>query len=366
MPEYTTLPTLRGCLNALLSWLPHKESPRQHEIIEAEEEFLSFCGIASRAGRKSKIWRIDSTDNTSEIPTYLLTLIEDYSIAMRPTGTVATTADIPIPSRPRVDAILNHVLATVKRRVLAGLTSQEQSEACGRLQRIFWSYEQVVHLADTAQRQGNILDCAVDYVLWHGDQPGLETNLIVVRAVRPVGTNGDEQCRPVLAAMSLIQHNRTKHSANKETYGVLTDGYEWIFLHIDKKYKLSSLKLSWNEDHQAVVNQFSKIIYKAFKLKLSCPEEELPDLIWNKEAREMATIWNSPKWKKDYRDGESSDEEHEQEYPDFKSLQNKWFADLEMQFRQFRSSEHGVNTPDTSRRYHAQNHSEKPSSTFND
>ncbi|KAL4906378.1 hypothetical protein BDW74DRAFT_176708 [Aspergillus multicolor] len=366
MPEYTTLPTLRGCLNALLSWLPHKCSPRQHEFIQAEEEFLTFCGITSRAGRRSKIWRIESTDNTSEIPSYLLTLIEDYSIAMRPIESAATAVDNPIPSRPRIDAILNHVLASVKRRVLANLTEQEQSEACGRLQRIFWSYEQVVHLADTAQRQGNILDCAVDYVLWHGNQPGLETNLIVVRASKPVGTNGDEQCRPVLAAMSLIQHNRTKHSANKETYGVLTDGYEWVFLHIDKKYKLSSLKLSWTMDHQAVVNQFSKVIHKAFELKLSCPEDELPDLVWNKEARETATIWNSPKWKKDYRDEESSDEEPEQECPDFKTLQTKWFADLETQFRRFKNSNVDNNTPDASRRLHAHIHPEKLSSTFND
>ena len=40
-----------------------------------------------------------------------------------------------------------------------------------------------------------------------------------------------------LTSTAMIQRNR-EDGLTKETYGIYTDGFKWIFMHLDKKYKV--------------------------------------------------------------------------------------------------------------------------------
>ncbi|KAI9372524.1 hypothetical protein BJX61DRAFT_542613 [Aspergillus egyptiacus] len=228
---------------------------------EVDRSFLAFCGIRESGDRRGKIWHTDLKDEAPE-----LSVLEDYSLALGPTD---TDAHVSVPTRPRVDAILHLLLARSKKKVL-------DSSNAEKLNTLFWGYEQVITLPET-ECKGNVRDCALDYVLWYGDKLKLQTNLIVIRAQEPIQSARSEQYLPVLADMSMIQSNRGPDNMNKETYGIFTDGFKWVFLHLNSRNKYSSLILSWNNQQQAIVSQIGRIIDNAVSLKLLCGESGLEE-----------------------------------------------------------------------------------------
>ncbi|KAL3481666.1 hypothetical protein BJX99DRAFT_253194 [Aspergillus californicus] len=105
----------------------------------------------------------------------------------------ADDADLTIPSQPRVDAILHLVLAQVKKKLRTKYTLD-------KLEKVFWSYEQVIALEDPDNGVDNVLDCALDYVLWYGIKRDLETNCVIICAGESL--TGAEQYALRVAAMS--------------------------------------------------------------------------------------------------------------------------------------------------------------------
>jgi 5S rRNA maturation endonuclease (ribonuclease M5) len=83
-------------------------------------------------------------------------------------------------------------LAQVKKKLRAKYTSDE-------LERVCWSYEQIITLQDPDYEGDEILDCTLDYVLSYGKQPDLETNLVVICAEEPI--NDAERYAPIVAAV---------------------------------------------------------------------------------------------------------------------------------------------------------------------
>jgi hypothetical protein len=162
------------------------------DINPVERDFLSYCGIKWRRG-KSKVWRIDTNSDAYTLPDYLDAMLSDYTLAMTPTD----IDDGPAP----VGMVLQLLLAEARQRIR--MHSPSQFKALCQLRGPFWSYKQVISLADTEGAQGNVLDCALSYALWYGDPRYLETNCVVIQAEQPIiSTSAEcEGCLPVLGAM---------------------------------------------------------------------------------------------------------------------------------------------------------------------
>ncbi|KAL4783775.1 hypothetical protein BJX76DRAFT_357679 [Aspergillus varians] len=233
---------------------------RDRHSAEIANSFLDNCGIQARSGRHNKIWHLNQTGKASEIYPSFESLLQDYTLALFSPG------DDPIPTRPRVDAILHHMLARAKREV------QKPSDIA-TLKTVFWGYDQVISLPDT-ECDGTIWDCSLDYVLWYGDQRELETNLVVILDEKLTEGDGFDGYLPVLAAMSMIRYNQSPDSINRDMYGILTDGFKWMFLHLNGKNKYSWLELNWVDQQHAIVGQLGRIIKKSASLKLLCGESE--------------------------------------------------------------------------------------------
>lgn len=141
--------------------------------VEIDGRFLEFCGIKPSDDPQHKPWQLTSQEDKSDPPAWLESLLIDCNIAL---SCVDNGAGYLAPSRPRVDAILHYSLARAKKKALtrAGV----EPGAPRKLDTLFWGYEQVIDLSRDCQ--GSIDKCALDYVLWHGDQPDLETNLVVI------------------------------------------------------------------------------------------------------------------------------------------------------------------------------------------
>ncbi|KAL2870085.1 uncharacterized protein BJX67DRAFT_378631 [Aspergillus lucknowensis] len=219
----------------------------------------------------SKIWRTDLRDDVSE-----LLLLEDYDLALAPT--TPAEGHLPIPIRPRVDAILHNLLAKSKRKVQGSADAE-------KLDTLFWGYEHVITRLET-ECQGKVRDYSLSYVLWYGDQLKLETNLVVIRAEKPI-----KDYLSVLAAMSMIQHNRNSDGNNKELYGIFTGTFKWVFLHLDSKNKYSSHKLDWFIQQQAIISQICGIMDNAVLSKLLCDDPVLDG--WRLTRRSIRQVQQS-------------------------------------------------------------------------
>ncbi|KAL2861899.1 hypothetical protein BJX68DRAFT_260699 [Aspergillus pseudodeflectus] len=215
------------------------------DINPVGRDFLSYYGIKWRRGN-SKVWRIDTNNDGYTLPDYLDAMLLDYTLAMTPT-------DIDV-APVSVGMVLQLLLAEARQKMR--INSPAQFEALCQLRGPFWSYNQVISLADTEGAQGDILDCALSCALWYGDPRYLETNCVVIQAEQPIiSTNVEcEGGLPVLGAMSMIQRNRRiNRRANRDVYGIFTDGFIWMFHHVDKKHKYSSCVLNWNEGQRNVI-----------------------------------------------------------------------------------------------------------------
>lgn len=170
----------------------------QSTCSKVDSSFLDFCEIKTSSSCQSKkIWHLASSDNASEPSAYFDALLDDCHLALTPTTLGDADPHSPVHTRPRVDAILHLLLAQAKRKVLGDL--DPESEAAGTLGTLFWGYEQSITVPGSWSDGNNVRECAVDYVLWYGDQTELKTNLVVLRAEKPI-----ENCAEYLPTLAAI------------------------------------------------------------------------------------------------------------------------------------------------------------------
>ncbi|KAL4782579.1 hypothetical protein BJX76DRAFT_358841 [Aspergillus varians] len=284
-----------------------------------DDDFLSFCGIKRRR-RNSKIWHIDPKNDAFTLPDYLDAMLADYTLAMTPTGIDAAPAP--------VGMVLQLLLAETRRKVQAHSTAQ--SGAPTELKGPYWGYDQVIALGGTAGARGNVLDCELTYALWYGDPRYLETNCVIIQSEHPItDTTGiSTQYIPVLAAMSMIRHNRTSEEVNPDIYGMFTDGFVWVFFHLNKRCKYSSRVLNWNEGQQrSIVDLVSRIIRDAATVDLLFDETA-------SQSREIRSTWNRE------QSGSSQNEDYVNDSADSESATSSrspkmdWLTRLENKMKQ--------------------------------
>ncbi|KAL2827173.1 hypothetical protein BDW59DRAFT_179191 [Aspergillus cavernicola] len=320
----------------------HQETKDSHAKVD--DDFLEFCNVAPNTNRQSvkEIWRLDSNQASRiQIPSWLTSLLQDYTLAL------AVESSVPFLVRFRVDAILHHTLAMAKERTLEGANAEHglvlsltPDDITSLFETLFWGYQQVICLPHTFATKGDVLECAADYVLWYGDQRKLETNLVLIQAEEPIDGHGD-QCLPVLAAMSIIQHNRTQGGRNKETYGLFTDSFRWIFFHLNEKNECSSWELNWMEgQQQTIICQLCKILDKAIVMKLLSDGGEWQQSFEHQSRWTVLTNEPSECGESETEDN-MSDSDCESGYrevvTDFMSFSMEWFSKLEDKVRQFSS-----------------------------
>ncbi|KAL3460129.1 hypothetical protein BJX64DRAFT_290610 [Aspergillus heterothallicus] len=271
-----------------------------------DDDFLSFCGIKRRRWGDSKTWHIDPKNDAFTLPDYLEAMLADYTLAIAPTN--IDTAPTPTPA-PVVGMVLQLLLAETRRKVQlqvqeqqAHLTAQS-GDASTEFTGPYWGYDQVITFGGTAGARGNVLDCELTYVLWYGDPRYLETNCVVITSEHPItdtsgGGISSSQHLPVLAAMSMVRHNRISE-ANSDIYGIFTDGFVWVFVHLNKRFKYSSRVLNWNKGQQrSIVELVSRIIHDAATIALLF--NETPS-----QSRQIQSTWNRE------RSGSSQNEDNE-------------------------------------------------------
>lgn len=166
----------------------------QSTCSKIDSSFLDFCQIKTDSSCHSKkIWHLASS-GASTPSAHFDTLLDDYHLALTPTWD--TDPHSPVHTRPRVDAILHLLLAKAKRKALGDLVP---AEAADDLSALFWGYEQSITVPGSWSDGSNIKNCVVDYVLWYGDQKELKTNLVVLRAEKPI-----ENCAEYLPTLASI------------------------------------------------------------------------------------------------------------------------------------------------------------------
>ncbi|KAJ0421235.1 hypothetical protein BJY00DRAFT_312148 [Aspergillus carlsbadensis] len=258
----------------------HKENS---DLVPVHDDFLSYYGIRRRRWSR-KNWHVDPTKEACSLPKHLEAMVADYTLAMAPTDS-ATNTILPNPSPPPIEILLHMLLAEVRRARAA------QSDAFStQPRRPFWGRDQVISLDGDAEEgaRGNVLECEVSYALWYGDPRLLETNCVVIQAERPIAGVAWESVGylEVLAAMSLIQHNRFARRGNPDVYGIFTDGFVWMFFHLNKGCKYSSCVLNWKEGQRgAILCLISRIIRDAATLCLLIKDEV-------NESSEIRSTWN--------------------------------------------------------------------------
>ncbi|KAL4778346.1 hypothetical protein BJX76DRAFT_352681 [Aspergillus varians] len=260
--------------------------------INVNSQFLELCGItASAESSSSSIWHTDQTsDDARERFASVDSLLRDYVTAFSPTDDVAGLLP-----RSRVNAILITSLGIAKQKLLKGWAAQVKPDAKRQLKTLFWGHDQFISVPVSFLNPCRIRTSALDYVLWYGNTGELETNLVVLRVDEALDGVVEEQYYfAALAAISMIHHNRTNRPIIQDTYGLVTDGLEWTFLHVNKEHEYSSLKLNWLEDEeQAIVGLIGKIMDHAVTVKMMYEETESIQLGRSLEWTKMATMWDS-------------------------------------------------------------------------
>ncbi|KAL2851632.1 hypothetical protein BJY01DRAFT_244965 [Aspergillus pseudoustus] len=234
--------------------------------IKIEREFRQFGGLRGRRSRERRREPFEPSGRENEPPDYDW-LLEDYRLAFMPANTIDAGQNTIVPAL-RVEAILHVLLATIKLKLQG--RHEVRSEISEKLRTLSWGYDQVISLEDTSEAQGNVLYSTLDYVLWYCGPLELATNCVVLRAEEPIASE-NQSYLPIVAAMSMIQHNRVKRSTSQETYSIFTDGLRWVFFHLNQKNKYSSRELDWFEDQHSIVGTISSIIENAATMNLCSP-----------------------------------------------------------------------------------------------
>ncbi|KAL4778827.1 hypothetical protein BJX76DRAFT_362344 [Aspergillus varians] len=293
----------------------HQTQRISNGVVEFDAEYLQYFDISDGTPDDVCPWGTQDSDWEQSLPCWFTCLLEDYSFSLSPTRESESESKVEDRFarfiRPRVDAILHYALARAKKEAQNSGSINEDTklgsslrsaDVTARLEATSWDYQREIVLPRTVANNRGVLDCLADYVLWYGDRCKLETNLVVLRARKPIGdwldgvAHGD-----VLNTMSLIQHNRTTTGGHDETYGILTDGSRWVFLHLSSLDAISSRVLDWTRSHgSAIVCQICRILNKTLTLKLLLGEDG-----WEEGLR-YSSEWNTTmdrQW-----DSESEDE----------------------------------------------------------
>ncbi|KAL2847359.1 hypothetical protein BJX68DRAFT_268226 [Aspergillus pseudodeflectus] len=257
--------------------------------MDVKSELLELCGItaSSQASSSSRsIWDINSTsDDTRQRFASVNFLLRDYASGFTSTDNVADLA-----SRIRVDAILIMSLGIAKEKLLESLAGQARCVTEKRLETLFWSPDQFISVPESLLSHCGIQYAALDYVLWFGDTRELQTNLVVLRVDEPLGEVVEEQyCFAALATAAMIHHGRAKRPVMQGTYGIVTDGLRWIFLHVNKEGEYSSIKLNWMDGNEhTIVGLIGRIMDQAVAVKIHFEDADL-DGSWSP----MSRTWDS-------------------------------------------------------------------------
>ncbi|KAE8355433.1 hypothetical protein BDV28DRAFT_146107 [Aspergillus coremiiformis] len=299
----------------------------------SDDLFFRYCEITPNTDASNRnIWLSPSDYRQYQMSSSFAALLEDYSLALTPRSTFNTFA------RPRVDAVLHHTLAltkisTEKNANMYSYPPFNLENIPDILTQVSWAYDQHILLPDTIVRKGNIMECMADYILWYGEKSDLETMLIVMRAERPIDKY---QYLSSLAAMSLIQHNRKKSDFNQETFGIITDGFEWVFIHLNNKKECSSISLNWTKDQpEAIIAQLAKILNTAITPRLlsGFKSSWIPPFLNRVEASRVSAVHDTDsdgEYHSDYNTSwESDEEEEENNPPGFRIIKMEWLSKLE-------------------------------------
>ncbi|KAL3475831.1 hypothetical protein BJX99DRAFT_259086 [Aspergillus californicus] len=312
--------------------------------VAADDDFFDFCNVTPNTDDQSikETWRFDILDQIQiQIPSWFESLLGDYNLAF------AAESESPVSFpliRCRADAILHHTLATAKERVLLKCLNNvehglSQDDIKFRLDSLFWGYQQAICLPHTSATKGSILECPADYALWYGDHCKLETNLVVLLAEQCIDDFEDQpENLSALAAMSMIQHNREKGGRNRETYGIFTDSFTWIFNHLNEKNEFSSLRLNWmdNSEQRGIVFQLSNILDKAIVVKLLSNSEENQQLSFNYQSTWTVLPIEPPQWDESESESESDldcESDYREVVTEFHTFKMQWFNKFEKSLR---------------------------------
>ncbi|CEN61105.1 hypothetical protein ASPCAL07770 [Aspergillus calidoustus] len=275
--------------------------------MDVKSQLLELCGITARteASSSSSIWDINPTsDDTRQRFASVNSLLKDYARGFTLTDNVAD-----LPSRIRVDAILIMSLGIAKEKFLESLAGHARCETEKRLETLFWSPDQFISVPEPLLSPSGIQYPALDYVLWFGDTRKLQTNLVVLRVDESLDQVVEEQyCLAALAATCqslivasrtvkymltrsqvMIHHGRAKRPVMQGTYGIVTDGLRWIFLHVNKEGEYSSIKLNWMDGNEhTIVGLIGRIMGQAVAVKIHFEGADL-DGSWSP----MSRTWDS-------------------------------------------------------------------------
>ncbi|KAL3486768.1 hypothetical protein BJX62DRAFT_241642 [Aspergillus germanicus] len=260
--------------------------------MEVKSQLLELCGITeSSQASSSRIWGTHETsNNTREQFASVDSLLKDYVRGFTTTDNIAD-----LPSRMRVDAVLIMSLGLAKEKVVRGLAGQARRDAEEQLETLFWSANQLITMSEESILSPcGIRSAVLDYVLWFGDTRQLQTNLVVLRVEEPldqVDVVEEQYCFAALAATAMIYHGRAKTPVVEGTYGLVTDGLTWIFLHVNKQGEYSAVKLNWLKgDENAIIGITGTILDQAIGVKMSCEDAGLS---WR--WAHMARMWDVPR-----------------------------------------------------------------------
>ncbi|KAL3457305.1 hypothetical protein BJX64DRAFT_295970 [Aspergillus heterothallicus] len=280
--------------------------------MDANTQFLELCGIrqSRKLASKRAIWNNDlASEDTCERLACTNSKLEDYIMAFTSSGEVADLA-----VRIRVNAILLMALGVAKQKLVSSLDMKDRPDVERRLGTLFWGLDQVVSVPVSFVNPCDIRSSVFDYVLWYSDTRELKTNLVVIRVDEPMDELLEEQyCLAVMAGTAMIHHGRTKQQMVQGTYGVITDGLKWTFLHVDKHNEYSLLKLNWQKhDERTIVGLIGKILDEAISVKMRCKETDVETSSWLPDWSQMAKKWDSPKqdgWDSPKHDGSEDEDE---------------------------------------------------------
>jgi hypothetical protein len=123
--------------------------------------------------------------------------------------------------------------------LLAHKVKEKGFEAEGSLNPPHWSFQCQFNKSGLNDNESSAPKTLVDYVLWYGHHCELETNMIVMKSSTPV-----LESWKLLENMAFIHHTRKLAKRDASIYGVMTDGSDWIFMHLNDSSRVRDIRSS--------------------------------------------------------------------------------------------------------------------------
>lgn len=136
--------------------------------------------------------------------------------------------------RPRVDWILVSLTAIVRKK--DQLYSNSSPPSHHVYEAPYWHFKTTLATGSGDQA----IQTPVDHVLWYGARADWDTNLVVVRSNSLL----DGECWAALPSMSMVHAARKAKKSRSGVYGICTDSYTWIFLHLSDNGYVSVFSLT--------------------------------------------------------------------------------------------------------------------------